>query len=97
MKKSNKIYSQKLLEDNVQRCDTLAAGLIERRDAIEITRAEICSNQKNKILDYIFGKSDENPLAETSEMLQEDKNEYKARCRSMTDEVLRSSNKGKMS
>ena len=88
-----KIHNQRLLESNVGRCDTLAAGVIERRDAMLVVRAEICSKQTLEVLDYIFGKSDVNPLAESSEYLQADMTEYKDRCREMTDEVLKSNNK----
>jgi len=88
-----KIHNQKLLEDNVHRCDTLGAGVIERRNLVETVRTQIIIDQREAVMDYIFGKSDENPLAESSTILQADREEYQARCAEMTAQVLRSTNK----
>jgi len=85
-----KIHNQKKLEDSVARCDTLAANMIERRDELLVQKLALLKDNEDQVMDFIFGRSDENPLEDITSQMNDDFNEYKDTCALMTSEVLAS-------
>ena len=85
-----KIHNQAKLENSVSRCDTLGANMIERKAEIIAQKMLALDKNKEAVMDYIFGKTNENPLEEFTSQINDDLTEYLDTCEQMTVEVLAS-------
>ena len=86
----SKVHNQKLLENSINRCDSLGGSLLER--VYDITKEKIVTLKKDEqaVMDYIFGKTDENPLAAFTDEITRQTDEYQAICQGLTASVLNS-------
>jgi len=85
-----KIHNQAKLESSVVRCDTLGGNMIERRAELMVRKLALLDENQDAVMDYIFGRSNENPLEEITAAINEDQEEYLDTCAQMTIEVLAS-------
>ena len=85
-----KIHNQKKLEDSVNRCDTLAGNMLERKEDLMVRKLALLKDNEAGVMDFIFGRSDENPLEDITGEINADLHEYKDTCALMTQEVLAS-------
>ena len=63
-----RIHNQALIETNLNKCETLSYNVIEKKKEIDIEKRVLLNKVGiDKVMDYIFGKSNENPLADLTE------------------------------
>jgi len=87
-----RIHNQAILERNVTKCDTLIQNILEKKEEMQQKKTNLFPDVQEKLLDFIFGRTDENPYEEISQEYEGILDGYIQTCQSMTQEVLSSRN-----
>ena len=88
-----RIHNQQKLEESIYKCDSLAGGVIERTHRIKTQKTTLMYQNKevhDQVTDFVFGKTNENPLAHLQDAIDDQENEYLRICDTMTQETLES-------